>query len=421
MSGKTELLLFHGDLPQIAALDAYFVNVYPENTLGVDSTEIVFNIAGSGNEYMDLNDTLLTIQMQFLQPNKTPYTTDLTFAPTNFFMNALFKDIKLEFNGVIIEGGTDYYAYKATIEEMFQFDEETKNLQLKSKGYYSVDVERKASVTQSNMKEYCGVLRLDFFNQPKYLLTGVNVKMTLKRNSNVFCISDAEPANRAVKPFINIMNAFIRVRKVKVNAGVEMGHNAGILANNVRYCYNAGKMVRYALPTGTLDYVKENIFVGGLLPKFVIVCFVTQESYTGGDATTSPFVFKHMNVKKVNLYVDGSSYPYRGGYEPNFETKCIEDVYMRSIVHCPQHMNKNVSNGISFKEFLEGEKTFFTFNLTPDFDMFQKQVPRNVNLNMELNFARAVDVPINVLIYGLFDTELEITAARAIVKTNHVF
>ena len=73
MSGKSELRLFDVDLPQIAAVDAYFVPIFPETALGKDLSDIVFTVNGSGNEYMDLNDTTITLRLRILDPTGKPY------------------------------------------------------------------------------------------------------------------------------------------------------------------------------------------------------------------------------------------------------------------------------------------------------------------------------------------------------------
>ena len=422
MSGKTELRLFDVDLPQIAAVDAYFVPVFPDTALGKDLSDIVFTLNGSGSEYMDLNDTTLTVRARILDPDGNPYDKTATknaFYPVNYFMNALFKDVKLLLNGKIIEGGSDYYSYKATIEDIFNFDLATKDIQLRTKGYYPNVDDRKVSIDQSEEKEYCGALRLDFFNQPKYLIPGVDVQLIFKRQESVFALEG--DSSGTAKPCIDITSAFLRVRKVKVNAGVEMGHTLGLQTKNVKYFYPRGKAVRYNIGKGTWDYVKENIFPGGMCPKMLIITLLSQIDYNGENCKNSPFVFKHKNLKRLNVHVDGSSVPFRGGYEPNFATGMVEDEYFRSIIQCAQHLNKNVNNGITLEKFKDGTMTFFLFNLTPDFEVQQKQVFKDVNLRVDMAFDKPLDESINVFIYGVFDTEIEITKERSIITTNHVF
>ena len=375
MSGKTECRLFDEVMPQISTLNAYFVTIYPDTALSQDESMINFTINGSGNEYLDLNDTLLTVRMKYIQSNKMNYTIDLPFRPVNFLMNSLFKDIKLTMNNKHIEGGSDYYPFKATIEDIFNFDRATKSIQLRPKGYYESDTERGASVVKSNPFELCGTLRLDFFNQPQYLLPGIDVRLALTRTESLFTIDGAADVN--TKTNLYIYDAFLRVRKVKVNASVEVGHAVGLLSQNAIYSYNATKCVRYSVSQGQWEFKKESIFSGGMTPKFVCVCFVSQDAYNGINPIVSPFEFKHFNVKQVDLFLDGHPLPYQDGYSLNFESGMCQDAYMRSIIQSVQHLNKNIDNGISYEDFVEGRSTFFTFNLTPDFDFRVKQVPKD--------------------------------------------
>ena len=67
-------------------------------------------------------------------------------------------------------------------------------------------------------------------------------------------------------------------------------------------------------------------------------------------------------------------------------------------------------------DFKSGKYSFFTFNLTPDFDINQTQIPRDGNLRLEVKFTGALSHAINVIVYGLFDTHIGITKDRDIVS-----
>ena len=110
------------------------------------------------------------------------------------------------------------------------------------------------------------------------------------------------------------------------------------------------------------------MFSTKLLPKFVVVAFVKSVAYTGGELEADPFYFDHFNASSVGLFRDGQSLPYRELYEPNFKEGLCTREYFKSIVHCTQHLNTNLTNGIELEKFRSGGYTFFTFNLTPDFD-----------------------------------------------------
>ena len=55
---------------------------------------------------------------------------------------------------------------------------------------------------------------------------------------------------------------------------------------------------------------------------------------------------------------------------------------------------------------------------TPDFDMLQTQMPRDGNLRLEIRFRTQLKEPINVIVYGTFDTHIQINKQREIVCSH---
>ena len=64
MSAKTELCIFDRPSPQVVVENASFEEIFPINTLSGDDTDIEFKIQGSNSYYLDLNDTLLHVQIK---------------------------------------------------------------------------------------------------------------------------------------------------------------------------------------------------------------------------------------------------------------------------------------------------------------------------------------------------------------------
>ena len=419
MSGKSELRLFDYNLPQIAIVDSYFVTVNPVTAIGGERSEIDFVIPASSKEYLDLNDTLLSIKVRMVRENGELFIGSTETYVTNYFMNSLFSDVKLQLNNIIIEGGNEYYPWKATIEDMFNFNGKTKEIQLAPKGYYT-DIESfKDQFNNSGEVELCGALRLNFFAQPKYLPPGIDVRITMKRTDSNFSLCRNE-SDTAIFPKIVITKAKLYIRKAVVNPSVEYGHNLGLEKSNMIYCYNVGKIFRHQITTGSWDFIKDNVFSSTLLPKFVILGMISQAAYSGANKLADPFYFNHYHVRQVNMIVDGSSAPFRAGYDVNFKTGQIADVFMRSMIQGGTFFNKNLNNGITMKQFKEEGMTFFTFNLTADYNYYQTQFPKSIPVRLEMSFAEALPEPINVILYAIYDSRLEISQDRQIICTNHV-
>lgn len=158
------------------------------------------------------------------------------------------------------------------------------------------------------------------------------------------------------------------------------------------------------------------------MPKFVIIGLISQKSYNGSDPKFGPFNFKPFNLKRIALYVDGASSPYRSGYEPSFDKKNlrIADVFMRSIIQGGTHLNRNLNNGMTIHDFQRGPCTFYTFNFTPDYNYYQTQFPKSSPVRLDIHFSSALTEAINVMIYAIHDSQFEITKSRQIICTNHV-
>lgn len=423
MSAKSELRIFDDIAPQIVTESAIFQDVHPTNALDSNTDTVEFLVQGSDTEYLDLNDTLLSVVLSVKKSDGTDIAAadKMQPVPSNYFMHALFSDITLSLNDTLIEGGDVMYSYKAAIESMFNFSEESKGLQLLPAGVTDEEDERKEWAENSRQFEVVGALRLDFLNQPKYIIPGVSVRIRMKKADSAFSLHLPTGTKDDGKTHFNILlkKCILYVRRVKVHPSVIDGHKSGLKKKNAIYPYTRTKTISYSIPSGSTSYLKENLFSTGRLPKFVIVGLVHNKAYTG-SLDHEPFKFEPFKVNHVALHRDGQAIPYKAAYNPNFDSKLITDVYVRSILQNTQILNTNRSNGITMDIFKDKGYTFFTFNLTPDYDMTQVQEARNANLRLDMRFSEALKHAINVICYGIFDSKLEITETRQIIRDAHV-
>lgn len=420
ISGKSELRIFDDYPPQAVIENGIFQDIHPSTAVDANTTVIEFMIQGSQNEYLDLNDTLLSMRLNVTKADGTKFkATDANQpVPSNYFMNAMFSDVSIELNDTQIEGGTSMYPYKAVIESALNFDDDSKRIQLLPAGVSSEDDERAKWVANSKTFELVGALRLDFLNQPKYLLPGVNVRIRLTKSKDHFALQlpsgVKDDGSHNFK--VSIIQCMLYVRRVKVHPAVEEGHKVGLQKKNAVYPYTKTKTLYYQVPAGTQSFIKENLFSSGKIPKFIVVAMIKSDAFNGKlDAV--PFHFEHFNVNQVALYRDGQAVPYKRPYLPSFtaNNKLITDTYVRSILQSTQILNTNFSNGIDMQDFLEKGYCFFTFNLTPDFDMNQPQLPNDANLRLDLRFGQPLANAINVIAYAIYDAKLYITKDRQII------
>lgn len=410
--GKTELCIFDPAPAQSVVESAVYADIHPTTLIDGKSTNIEFLINASETEYLDLNDTMLYVRLQVKTKKGQELPENAAVTPVNYFFYSLFNDVVLSLNDTVIEGGNHMYAYKSVLESMFNFAEDTKRIQLEPTGYSEMDNIRKGWIAKSKFCDLAGALRLDFFNQPRYLIPGVNARLQLLRSKPGFSV-----VAKSSNPVLEIKKAILYVRRVKVNRAVALGHELGLLKSNALYPLTRSKIVSYTIAKGSLSYFKDNIFSAMRLPKFVIVCLVGANSFNG-DYNSDPFNFQHFNVNSVGLLYDGQSVPFREFYEPDFQNNLYTRDYMISIIQNTEHFNTNRNNGITMENFASKGQCFFTFNLTPDWNMSGCQVPRDGNLRLDLSFAKPLDEGINVILYALFDDEIQIGKNKQVIKST---
>ena len=410
--GKSELCLFEPTAYQVVVQSAMWCDIHPTTSLD-KSANIEFHIKGSTDEYLDLNDTILCLNARCsTKDGKKPIdSTKTNITTTNYLMHALFDDVIVKLNDVKIEGGSRLYAYKAIMQNELNFSNPTKQIQLRAAGYERDEAKRRKAYLFGNEFQLTGSLGIDFFQtQPKYLLPGVSVTLQLNRAKNniPFIVTSGTD-----QPLIHILDAVLFVRRVRCAPAVLAGHELGLTTKNAIYPYQKSEMLTFTIAAGSQSCVKDGLF-RGLMPKFIIAALVDGRA-NSGDYRLDAFNFQHFNLNYISLFHNGQALPYRTGYTPDFaEGKYIKD-YFISIVQNMEHMNRNVNNGITESDFASGGRTFFTFNLAPDFTSNQAQQPRDGNLRLDIKFDNPLTDSINVILMGIFDTEIHITKDRNII------
>ena len=416
IAGKSELQVFNIPAKQLVVQDGAFVDYLPLTVLDQTTTSLDFLIQASDVDYLDLNDSYLYVRFKVVQGDGKDLDATSECKPVNYLMCALFSDVKLYLNDTLIEGGGgDTYPYKAVIESIFNFNEDSKRIQLLSAGFSDDANERKKWIAQSRTCELVGALRLNFFSQPKYILPNVKMRLELTMNKDAFSLI-VPKADAAGNASIRMLAARLYVRRVRVNDSVRIGHKDGLQLQNAIYPYVRAEVITSAIPQQSHYYTKDNLFGHSQMPKFVVLGLVKSAAYKG-SYDSDPFMFNSFDVQSIGLYRDGESVPCRRIYEQKFDDNLFTDTYFRSILLNTQHYNSNQNNGIRMEDFRpDGGYTFYTFNLAPDFDMFQTQQISDGNLRLDIKFSKPNKEAINVIAYALYDDVVQITEEYKVIK-----
>ena len=399
-----------------------YVEYFPLATLD-RSTNIEFNILNkSGSEYFDLSNTYLSVRAKIVQGNGDAITAAAKCAPVNNWIHALFSQIDVHFNGVLVTPSENTYPYKAYMETLLTYDAGAKESQLtagmfhKDTAHQMNSIENNAGMTKrqnraANSKEVdmVGRVHCDVMSMNRYLINGVDVKLRFVKSKDTFNIFSLDTVND-YKTEITHMSLF--VRKCSLNPSVLLAQERMLAGGSTaKYPLKRVTVRPYAIPTGSLTYTADNLFPSQL-PNRVIIGLLESDAFNG-VFNKNPFDFKHFNLNFISLYVNGRQVP-RTPIQPDFRNKR----YARAFYSLFSELglaNKNEGNALTLEDF-EGGNAFYTFDLSPSvLDGNQIELIKAGSVRLELKFGEVLTGPTHVLVYGESDSLIEITKGREVV------
>ena len=169
-----------------------------------------FEVVGDRNNFIDWQKIYLEIKCRILQTDGTDlrYThgdanaSDLLYFADNI-LHSLFAYCTVSANDIKISTANGHYAHKSFIETEFSHGTRKENL-------------AKITVRQSAHKTLYGKLAVDFFSCEKHLVSGVTLRMSMRRSQDDFAVI-SEDAAKPYKVKIDEANLFIRKMTVSDN------------------------------------------------------------------------------------------------------------------------------------------------------------------------------------------------------------
>ncbi len=412
MSGKSELLLFNRQHPQAVIERSNWVEYSPITSI-TKNAPIEFKVIS--DQYIDLSESLLYVKFNLEEG------VGYSVAPVNNILSSAFADMEVRFGEKIVEVTNHMYPYKSLFTILLNYNADAKNSTLSTSGYYEDECGKMCAannsgfVTRKALKchEFMGNLWLDTFNHSRFMLPNVSIQLKLTPTTNKFNLQAFGDTTVAAKtePSMSIIDCKLFVRNVGVNSVVRLAHEAGLAKENAIYPYQSTDLKNFVVSRGLSNVSIDNIF-NQKIPKLVVFAMVSNKAFNG-SLDENPFRFQHFDCNFVGLYKDGISLPMKE-FTPNFENgECV-----REYVSLMQNLNmfgKNNTNSISFREYQSDGYTFFAYNLAADL-AFSSQQPQQVgNIRLDIRFAKPLPCAINIILFGLFDNEFQITENRRII------
>lgn len=415
---KSELDLFAVPPTQNSVEDGSMHCYRPMAALS-DTSPIEFIISGHGDEYIDLAHTALHLLVKIVPEKQREGASAAVIAPVNNWMHSIFSQVDVYLNQKCVTPPSNHYNYRAYIENLLNYGSDAKNSHLRTvlwdkdtDSFDSVDSTNKGFVSRYNatkdqkVVELYGNLHCDIFNQDKFLLNGVEVGVRLIKASNAFHLMGSAAGN------IEILDANLFVRKVKINPSILVAHARALSIATAKYPITRVDIKSITISKDVQSKSIDNLYLGQL-PKRCIVGFVKNEAYSG-DFKYNPFNFQHFKHNFLALYIDSVQIPSKP-LTPDFPSKLYTRSYHTLFSGSGVHFG-DTGNEITLEEYPNGY-CLAAFDLTPDLSSHEAHwnIIRSGSLRLEVRFEKPLTETITAIIYSEFDNLIEIDNNRNIV------
>lgn len=420
---KSELDLFAVPPTQNSIEDGSMHCYRPMAALS-DTSPIEFVITGHGDEYIDLAHTALHLLVKIVPPQPeegaAANAPAPVIAPINNWMHSIFSQVDIYLNQKCITPPSNHYNYRAYIENLLNYGSDAKNSHLRTvlweKDVGDLDStdfanntglgKRNDSTKDQQVVELYGNLHCDIFNQDKFLLNGVDVTVKLIKANNAFHLMGTVEGN------VEILDANLFVRKVKVNPSILIAHARALSLATAKYPITRVDIKSITISRDIQSKSIDNLYLGQL-PKRCILGFVRNEAYSG-DFRYNPFNFQHFKQNFLALYIDSVQIPAKPltpDYPKKLYTRSYHTLFSGSGIHFG-----DTGNEITLAEYPNGY-CLAAFDLTADLSSHEPHwnIIRSGSLRLEVRFEKPLTQTITAIIYSEFDNLIEIDNNRNII------
>ena len=424
MSCKSSALcIFDEQDVQMDILGNVVTDFHPTNPIS-PSAPIEFLIRGTPDDYLDLGDMRILLQLKIIKTDGNAWDADDDVNFINQPISSMFQDVFLKIGNTQVEGGQHAYPYNAYLSTLLQFHPSAKNTHMQAWGW-NEDTPGKFDDTAKNeglqfrreetMKgkvwEIMGPLFLDMTRQPRYLIPLTDIHLKLLPAKTEFVLQAA--GKRTVYDY-RIEKCVLYARRVHVMDTVISGHNKGLDKYNAKYPINHIDIATFSITKGISSYIKDGLFTSQV-PKMVVVGLLEHDAFNG-NIKKSPFNFKHFNLNKIGLFRDGEMVPSQR-FTPDYGNNFFMRAY-NNTMDTLNYFNTDDSNGMTIEHFLNGYN-LYAFDLTPDATNQgpHRHLIKSGSMRLELGFSTPLLGAVTVMMFAVIDAKIEITKMRDLIMS----
>ncbi len=344
---------------------------------------------------------------------------DDTAIPVNHLLQSMFEGIEVRLGKLNLTEPSAFYPYTSYIKtllyrcktpndvekmstEMFYPDVDFGSFGVPTTGDEAADW-RRQKVDNGKSFELYGPLNVDVFNVDRYLINGVPLSIKLYPARGAFSLM-SETASKEYK--IVIDQAILQVKFMDVSAATISAHTTALEKADALYYYTKSQITPISLKEGSITFNEANCF-SGKVPRKIIICFVSDESFSGSYGT-NPFEMKHYDIESLQVMVGGMLMPHEG-YSLDFAKKH----YGTAVENL---LTSESTSVIDFDNFARGY-TFFHYDMrNNELNGSDKtfELTKVGDVSIRGRFKNKLPHNVQMLVYGEFHEVYKVDSARVV-------
>ena len=438
---RNEFDLFSEAPVQRTVKNFKYDEVYSLNNVKTDGS-ITFQVRGSPNQWIDLDDTYLMVRYKMLTHAGANIAGGngiiKTIEEPNLFHN-LWSKVEMHINNTPVRSVMNPYPMRAYIENLLTTTEqglhekyETEGFWKEKAGSFDTAVQADAAHIKDNTPWRSGVqvknngspeqvmygkLAVDMWRQGRNIPPTYDLTLILTRSRPQFYLCSSQTAGEEHQ--IQLVDVRLVVKKVQLYDDVQVALDKEMASTGrVIYPIRRVDVKSYAVGRGSKVFQENNI-ISGQIPTRVIIGMVDNDALSGSYAK-SPFNFKHYGIEEMYLHFDGDIYP-SNMYKTSFPDKdaLVPWLNLKRLVTPGDPF---FNHTISYDDFLQGGFTLWVFDMTQDNKCGVMADYNNVKRHGDVRFhvrfgggAQGLPNPINIVIFSEFENQVEVCRNRDVI------
>ena len=413
----------------------YAITVNDPRVLPNGENPITFVINADGN-FINFSESFLRFKLKITQDDGTnmedAMNGHVNFIPNIFY--SLFKMVKVRVNDYPVTPASDLYTYKAYIDSLFSKTSDSEHIDLFTGGDFDANVEntfnagnpawarRAALCNTSTVREYSGQLAVDFLRNSRNVLPGTKIEITLYPQPARFVIQhDGNAAVNAHNFKYVISDCQFFVKREEISPKALLGIELKLTHELAAYYFPIGAVKPYNLAAGLFDFKVDDIFNAHIPQK--IICGCVRSTAFNGEYTSSPLFFNPTEeIESIEFFKNGVRVGLQRTMPIDIRANSNnKQIAYRQLNNAVNSSRNNLGLPFSLTEFTRGN-FFAGIDLTPDgHDDMSHRYPTELGaISIYVNFRNALPHALELLIYGVFQEEVNINKSRQVISTLSV-